>query len=95
MRKSLAIGVVTSLSLMSFAAPSPGAGEKPLTLDNLVITLGATTYRIPHIEIEGAKSAADGIGHAVFERRRKCRGASRAHFGAANRRAFHVERKPQ
>ena len=54
MRKSLAIGVVTSLSLMSFAAPSPGAGEKPLTLDNLVITLGATTYRIPHIEIEGA-----------------------------------------
>ncbi|WP_051013489.1 hypothetical protein [Methylocystis sp. SC2] len=54
MRKSLAVGVATSLSLMSFAAPSPGAGEKPLTLDNLVITLGATTYRIPHIEIEGA-----------------------------------------
>ena len=58
MRKSLAIGVVTSLSLMSFAAPSPGAGEKPLTLDNLVITLGATTYRIPHIEIEGASLPA-------------------------------------
>ncbi len=58
MRKSLAIGVVTSLSLMSFAAPSPGAAEKPLTLDNLVITLGATTYRIPHIEIEGASLPA-------------------------------------
>ncbi|MGZ9116428.1 MAG: hypothetical protein ACXW3V_05730, partial [Methylocystis sp.] len=58
MRKSLAIGVVTSLSLMSFAPPSPGAGEKPLTLDNLVITLGATTYRIPHIEIEGASLPA-------------------------------------
>ena len=54
MRRSLAIGVVTSLSLVGFAAPSPGAGEKPLTLDNLVLTLGATTYRIPHIEIEGA-----------------------------------------
>ncbi|MGJ0453192.1 MAG: hypothetical protein ACR65T_08205 [Methylocystis sp.] len=54
MRKLLAIGVVTSLSLVGFAAPSPGAGEKSLTLDNLVITLGATTYRIPHIEIEGA-----------------------------------------
>ncbi|RNJ51596.1 hypothetical protein D1O30_06370 [Methylocystis hirsuta] len=54
MRKSLAFRVVMSLSLIGFAAPSPGAGEKPLTLDNLVITLGATTYRIPHIEIEGA-----------------------------------------
>lgn len=54
MRKSLAIRVVMSLSLVGFAAPSTGAGEKPLMLDNLVITLGATTYRIPHIDIEGA-----------------------------------------
>ncbi|HEY8123952.1 MAG TPA: hypothetical protein VIF88_00810 [Methylocystis sp.] len=58
MRKSLAIRVVTSLSLVGFAAPSPGAGEKPLTLDNLVITLGATTYRIQHIDIEGASLPA-------------------------------------
>lgn len=54
MRKSLAARVAMSLSLTCFAAPAPGAGEKPLTFDNLVVTLGATTYRIPRIEIEGA-----------------------------------------
>lgn len=54
MRKFLAAGVVTSLSLASFSAPTQSAGEKPLALDNVVFTLGATTYRIPHIEIEGA-----------------------------------------
>jgi hypothetical protein len=54
MRRSIVASVVMSLSLASFALPSPGAGEKPLTLDNIAITLGATTYRIPHIEIEGA-----------------------------------------
>lgn len=54
MRRILVAGAVTSLSLASFAAPSRGAGENPLTLDNIVVTLGATTYRIPHMEIEGA-----------------------------------------
>ncbi len=54
MRRILVAGVVTSLSLASFAVPSRGAGESPLTLDNIVVTLGATTYRIPHMEIEGA-----------------------------------------
>jgi len=54
MRKSLAARVVMALSLAGFAAPSPGAGEGPLTLDNIVIMLGTATYSIPHIEIEGA-----------------------------------------
>lgn len=54
MRRFIVAGVVTALSLASFAFPSRGAGEKPLTLDNIVVTLGATTYRIPHLEIEGA-----------------------------------------
>jgi hypothetical protein len=54
MRKFLAAGVVTSLALASFSAPSQSASEKPLAIDNVVFTLGATTYRIPHIEIEGA-----------------------------------------
>ena len=54
MGRVIVAGVVTSLSLASFAFPSRGAGEKPLVLDNIAITLGATTYRIPHMEIEGA-----------------------------------------
>jgi len=54
MRRILVAGVAMSLSLASFAGPSRGAGENPLTLDNIVVTLGATTYRIPHMEIEGA-----------------------------------------
>ncbi len=54
MRRILVAGVAMSLSLASFAVPSRGAGENPLTLDNIVVTLGATTYRIPHMEIEGA-----------------------------------------
>lgn len=57
MRRSIIAGVAASLSLASFAFPSRGADEKPLALDNIVITLGATTYRIPHIEIEGANLA--------------------------------------
>ncbi|WP_292528513.1 hypothetical protein [Methylocystis sp.] len=54
MRRSIVAGVVTSLSLASIAFSSRAAGEKPLTLDNIVFTIGATTYRIPHIEIEDA-----------------------------------------
>ncbi len=54
MRRFVVAGVVMSLSLASIAFSSRAAGEKPLTLDNIVVTLGATTYRIPHIEIEGA-----------------------------------------
>ncbi|TLG78977.1 hypothetical protein [Methylocystis sp. B8] len=54
MRKFLAAGIVTSLSIASFSAPSQSAGEKPLALDNIVFSLDGTTYRIPHIEIEGA-----------------------------------------
>ncbi|MGE0196783.1 MAG: hypothetical protein AB7P48_14310, partial [Methylocystis sp.] len=54
MRKSLAARVAMSLSFAAFSAPSLGAGDKPLTFDNVVITLGRTTYRIPRIEIEGA-----------------------------------------
>ena len=54
MRKSLAVCVAISFALAALAAGSPRAAEKPLILDNLVITLGPTTYRIPHVEIEGA-----------------------------------------
>ncbi|MGD9659445.1 MAG: hypothetical protein AB7U61_17700, partial [Methylocystis sp.] len=54
MRRFLFAGVVTPLSLASVAFSAQAAGEKPLTLDNIVVTLGATTYRIPHMEIEGA-----------------------------------------
>ncbi len=54
MHKSLAACVAISLALAALAAGSPHAAEKPLVLDNLVITLGSTTYRIPHVEIEGA-----------------------------------------
>lgn len=54
MRKSLAARVVMALCLAGFAAPSPGAGDGPLTLDNIVLTLGAATYSIPHMEIDGA-----------------------------------------
>jgi hypothetical protein len=54
MRRFVVAGVVTPLSLASIAVSSRAAGEKPLTLDNIVVTLGATTYRIPHMEIEGA-----------------------------------------
>ncbi|MBM3624245.1 MAG: hypothetical protein FJX16_02795 [Alphaproteobacteria bacterium] len=54
MRISIVAGVATSLSFASIAFSSLAAGEKPVTLDNVVVTLGATTYRIPHLEIEGA-----------------------------------------
>ncbi|MGD9540717.1 hypothetical protein [Methylocystis sp.] len=54
MRRFIVAGVVTPLTLASVAFSSQAAGEKPLTLDNIVVTLGATTYRIPHMEIDGA-----------------------------------------
>lgn len=54
MRRSIVAGVAASLFFAGVAFPSRGAGDQPLTLDNIVVTLGATTYRIPHMEIEGA-----------------------------------------
>jgi hypothetical protein len=49
------------------ALATPGvfavAAEGSLALDNLTFTLGATTYRIPHLELEGANlPAADLAG---------------------------------
>lgn len=51
------------LGLAAFAAFSaPGilalAADGGLALDNLTFTLGATTYKIPHLEVEGANLAA-------------------------------------
>jgi hypothetical protein len=55
---------VASLCLMVAAALAPLAlargSENNLVLDNLTVTVGATTYRIPHLELRGASlSAAD------------------------------------
>ncbi|MEF3366666.1 hypothetical protein V3H18_08985 [Methylocystis sp. 9N] len=48
MREFLALCVAIFLALAARAA------ETPLSLDNLVFTLGGTTYRAPRVDIEGA-----------------------------------------
>lgn len=47
--------VLTAATALS---PPPRAAESSLSLDNLTFTLGATTFKIPHLELKGASLSA-------------------------------------
>ncbi|PPD44647.1 MAG: hypothetical protein CTY15_06810 [Methylocystis sp.] len=52
--------IILALALMAGAAPRAvlRAADGDVSADNLVLTMGETTYRIPHIELKGATLSA-------------------------------------
>lgn len=54
MKKRRVVAVIGALSLSVALALRPHAAEGPIALDNVALSLGATTYRIPHLEVHGA-----------------------------------------
>lgn len=56
-RNAICGGALALTGVMAIVAP-PRAAESSLSLDNLAFTLGATTYKIPHLELKGAAVSA-------------------------------------
>lgn len=53
-RARLAVVLSAGLAAAALLQVASWATEEKIALDNLILTVGATTYRIPHVEIEGS-----------------------------------------